>query len=116
MLTLYTTSIICVHVRVCVDVLGEYGGRGFLGFEKLTMIPIQRKLIDVSLLLPAEVQWYNDYHAEVYAKVYPLLKTDRARSWLKENTRPLSGLLPTTAVSASTASASLSTKKPFVGF
>ena len=62
---------------------------GFLGFEKLTHIPIQKKLIDVSLLTDKEINWLNTYHAEVREKVYPLMITDLGRKWLIESTNPL---------------------------
>ena len=35
--------------------LGEFGGKKFLGFEKLTKIPIQRKLMDKALLTDQEI-------------------------------------------------------------
>ncbi|KAK9137303.1 hypothetical protein Sjap_007897 [Stephania japonica] len=66
-----------------------YGGIGYLGFEKLTFVPIQSKLIDSSLLSTAEVNWLNDYHAQVWEKVSPLLEEGPARQWLFNNTRPL---------------------------
>ncbi|KAK9139784.1 hypothetical protein Scep_009465 [Stephania cephalantha] len=78
-----------------------YGGIGYLGFEKLTFVPIQvldffnlnqflrSKLIDLSLLSTAEVNWLDDYHAQVWEKVSPLLEEGPARQWLFNNTRPL---------------------------
>lgn len=72
------------------EALGEYRGRSFLGFERLTHIPIQKKLMDVSLLTDAEVAWINEYHATIRAKVMPLLRTDSARKWLTESTDPVS--------------------------
>lgn len=66
--------------------LGTFGGKGFLGFERLTHIPIQQKLIDWRLMTPKEIAWLNTYHEEVREKVYPLLKTDRARTWLEAAT------------------------------
>ncbi|KAL5986600.1 Aminopeptidase P2 [Asimina triloba] len=45
-----------------------FGGVGYLGFEKLTFVPIQSKLIDLSLLSPLEINWFNDYHSEVWEK------------------------------------------------
>ncbi|XP_008802676.2 aminopeptidase P2 isoform X2 [Phoenix dactylifera] len=65
-----------------------FGGIGYLGFEKLTFVPIQSKLVDVSLLSPMEINWLNDYHSQVWDKVSPLLDGS-AREWLWNNTRPL---------------------------
>ncbi|WP_297799455.1 aminopeptidase P family protein [uncultured Brevundimonas sp.] len=72
----------------------EGGERAFHGFEQLTFAPLDRKLIDVNLLTPQERQYVDDYHAEVLAKVGPLLaegvqKDEAALAWLKEQTRPL---------------------------
>ncbi|WP_292053393.1 MULTISPECIES: aminopeptidase P family protein [unclassified Brevundimonas] len=72
----------------------EGGERAFHGFEQLTLAPLDRKLIDVNLLTPQERQYVDDYHAEVLAKVGPLLaegvqKDEAALAWLKEQTRPL---------------------------
>ncbi|CAO2832723.1 unnamed protein product [Amaranthus hypochondriacus] len=66
----------------------RFGGVEFLGFEKLTFFPIQSKMIELSLLSAAEVDWLNDYHEQVWQKVSPLLDGS-PRQWLWENTRPL---------------------------
>ncbi|KAG9118586.1 hypothetical protein FRC07_006830 [Ceratobasidium sp. 392] len=63
----------------------DFGARGYLGFEHVTMSPIQTKLVDVELLTGAERAWLNAYHAEVLAKVGPELKRigdKRAQAWL----------------------------------
>ncbi|KAG9285862.1 hypothetical protein G9A89_013287 [Geosiphon pyriformis] len=52
----------------------NFGERGYLGFEHVSMVPIQTKLIENSLLNPAERQWVNDFNAECLQKVRPLLK------------------------------------------
>ncbi|KAG8707278.1 hypothetical protein FRC09_001925 [Ceratobasidium sp. 395] len=63
----------------------DFGARGYLGFEHVTMSPIHTKLIDVELLTGAERAWLNAYHAEVLAKVGPELERvgdKRAQAWL----------------------------------
>ncbi len=62
--------------------------RPMLGFETLTLAPIDRTLIDVALLTSAEVAWIDAYHARVAAEVGPLLD-DEARTWLDTATQPL---------------------------
>ncbi|KAF8018103.1 hypothetical protein BT93_H3107 [Corymbia citriodora subsp. variegata] len=47
----------------------HFGGIGYLGFEKLTFVPIQTKMVDTALLSSAEINWLNDYHAQVWEKV-----------------------------------------------
>ncbi|GER55390.1 Xaa-pro aminopeptidase [Striga asiatica] len=66
----------------------RFGGVDYLGFEKLTFVPIQTKLVDMSLLSTSEIEWLNDYHKQVWEKVSPLLEGS-AYQWLWDNTRPL---------------------------
>ncbi len=66
------------------------GERPSLGFETLTFAPIDRRLIDPSRMTPDEIGWLDAYHAEVRAKVSPLVEADVA-GWLTEATRPLRG-------------------------
>ncbi|KAF3330158.1 Xaa-Pro aminopeptidase P [Carex littledalei] len=70
------------------NVPNAYGGIEYLGFEKLTFVPIQTKLVELSLLSPGEIKWLNDYHAQVWEKVSPLLHGE-ALDWLWKNTRPI---------------------------
>ncbi|KZV99641.1 putative aminopeptidase P, cytoplasmic [Exidia glandulosa HHB12029] len=70
----------------------NFGNVGYLKFERVTMCPKHRKLIETSLLSPAEKKWVDDYHAEVLAKVGPLLQGQEdatALEWLKSETQPL---------------------------
>ncbi|QRV81822.1 X-Pro aminopeptidase [Ceratobasidium sp. AG-Ba] len=63
----------------------DFGARGYLGFEHVTMCPIQTKLVDVELLTGDERAWLNAYHGEVLAKVGPELERigdKRAQEWL----------------------------------
>jgi len=68
----------------------NFGDKGYLGFENVTMCPIQTKLVDVTLLSEAEKVWLNDYHVKTWEKVSPLLANDpRALEWLKRECAPL---------------------------
>jgi Xaa-Pro aminopeptidase len=58
-------------------------------FETLTLAPIDRRLIDVQMLSPAERKWLNDYHARVNGAVRPHLNDDATRLWLDEATAAL---------------------------
>ncbi|KAB1202273.1 putative Xaa-Pro aminopeptidase P [Morella rubra] len=71
-----------------VDTPNRFGGVSYLGFKKLTFVPIQSKLIDLSLLSISEIDWLNEYHSQVWEKVSPLLDGS-ARQWLWNNTRPI---------------------------
>ena len=60
----------------------------FIGFEPLTLCPIETTLIDRKRLSTDEVAWINDYHFEVRTKLIPLLEPEE-RKWLEEATRPI---------------------------
>jgi Xaa-Pro aminopeptidase len=62
--------------------------RPMLEFETLTLCPIDRALIDPSLLDAREIAWIDDYHARVRAQVAPLLDP-AAAAWLAAATRPI---------------------------
>jgi len=64
------------------------GERPMHGFEQLTLAPLDRTLIDVGLLTPAERAYVDAYHAEVLTKVGPLLDGE-ALNWLKAQSAPL---------------------------
>ncbi len=60
----------------------------WLGFETLTFAPIDRTLVDRSLLSPAEIEWWNSYHAKVRDVLAPQMEGD-ALAWLEEACKPL---------------------------
>ncbi len=62
--------------------------RSLLGFETLTLAPIDRHLIEPSLLARDEIAWLDAYHARVRAELKPLLDDASAR-WLERATAPL---------------------------
>ncbi len=63
-------------------------GRDMLSFDTLTYVPIDRRLIDVSLLAPAERTWLNTYHADIVSRLSPDL-SEGARQWLVRATEPI---------------------------
>ena len=74
---------------VAVTEAGE-GDSGFLGFETLTLAPIDRALIEPAMLTAAERTWLDAYHARVAETLAPLLADDAATlDWLKAATAPL---------------------------
>jgi Xaa-Pro aminopeptidase len=62
--------------------------RPMLGFETLTLAPIDRALIEPSLLTPEERAWVDAYHARVRQALTPLLDAKTA-AWLKGATAKL---------------------------
>ncbi|KAJ9177150.1 hypothetical protein P3X46_012396 [Hevea brasiliensis] len=63
----------------------NFGDKGYLSFEHITWAPYQRKLIDVSLLIPDEIDWLNNYHSKCRDILAPYLD-DSEKAWLKEAT------------------------------
>jgi Xaa-Pro aminopeptidase len=57
----------------------------FLKFETLTLCPIDTRCIEVSLLTQEERDWLNAYHAEVKARLSPLLE-GAPLAWLNTRT------------------------------
>jgi Xaa-Pro aminopeptidase len=60
----------------------------FLGFETLTLCPIDTRCLELALLTTAEIAWLNAYHAEVRARLAPHL-SGPALSWLERRTEAL---------------------------
>jgi Xaa-Pro aminopeptidase len=63
--------------------------REMLGFETLTLAPIDRALIDPALLTGEERAWIDRYHERVRQELSPHLDGATAR-WLAAATRPVS--------------------------
>ena len=61
-----------------------------LGFETLTLAPIDLNLIDNALLTKDEAKWLNDYHRRVFDTIAPRLK-ESDRGWLEKATKPVKG-------------------------
>ena len=57
-------------------------------FETLTLAPIDRRLIDVSMMTAGEIAWLDGYHARVAETIGPLIDKDTG-AWLRDATRPL---------------------------
>ncbi|XP_053977342.1 xaa-Pro aminopeptidase ApepP [Hylaeus volcanicus] len=71
----------------------NHKNRGFLTFETVTLVPIQTKLLDVSLLTENEIEYLNNYHARCLNVLSPLLQGSEnaeALHWLEKETRPIS--------------------------
>lgn len=60
----------------------------YLGFDCLTFVPIDRRLIEKNLLTDAEIAWLDAYHAQVRAILSPQLDGDDL-AWVERETLPL---------------------------
>lgn len=63
-------------------------GRTMLYFETLSLVPLDKRLISVSMLTEGERDWVNTYHERVKKTVGPHLEKEVA-SWLSAATSPL---------------------------
>lgn len=70
------------------ELQGGDEGRALMSFETITWAPIDRRLIDTTLLGPDERLWLDSYHAEVESKLAPLVDADTA-AWLARACAPL---------------------------
>jgi Xaa-Pro aminopeptidase len=59
-----------------------------LGFETLTLAPIDQNLVERSLLTAEEIAWLDGYHARVREALTPLLEGE-ALAWMIAATAPL---------------------------
>ena len=64
------------------------GGRDLLGFETLTLAPIDLRLVRTSLLEAAETAWLDSYHARVRDEFTSMVDRPTA-DWLAAATRPI---------------------------
>jgi len=57
------------------------------GFETLTLVPFDRRLVDQTLLTRDDLAWLDAYHARVLAELAPLVLAE-TRDWLGEACAP----------------------------
>jgi Xaa-Pro aminopeptidase len=76
-----------VHVVVR-DIAGGDPDRTMLGFDTLTLAPIERTMIDSALLTDDELSWLNAYHAKVTEQLGPVLDGED-KAWLESKCSPL---------------------------
>ena len=72
--------------------LPQGGEREMLGYETLTLSPIDKRLIDPDLLVADEVTWLDRYHARVRSEIGAELDASADREvlvWLDESCAPL---------------------------
>ena len=60
----------------------------FLQIEPLTLCPIDTAPIDLTMLMPEELAWLNEYHAKVYAELAPYLDEEE-KKWLENATKAI---------------------------
>jgi Xaa-Pro aminopeptidase len=58
------------------------------GFETLTLVPFDKRMLRTSLFTRDELHWLDEYHARVLREIGPMLSGD-ALAWLEKATAPL---------------------------
>nr|DAD21743.1 TPA_asm: hypothetical protein HUJ06_023206 [Nelumbo nucifera] len=71
------------------DTKFNFGDKSYLSFEHITWAPYQKKLMDLKLLTPEEIEWVNAYHARCREVLEPFLD-ETEMAWLKKATEPIS--------------------------
>ncbi|XAR57874.1 Xaa-Pro aminopeptidase [Bertholletia excelsa] len=66
----------------------NFGDKGYLCFEHITWAPYQKKLIDLSLLTPEEIDWVNTYHSKC-REVLASFMNESELAWLNKATEPI---------------------------
>jgi Xaa-Pro aminopeptidase len=75
-------NLVLVEKRDIPGMEGEW-----LGFETLTLVPIDKTLVDRDLLSEAELEWWNAYHARVLEVLAPQLEGEDL-AWLEAACEP----------------------------
>jgi Xaa-Pro aminopeptidase len=70
------------------EAVGDGGERPMLGFDTLTLAPIDRRLVDTAMLTPDERAWLDAYHAQVRETLAGQMD-DAERAWLEAATAPV---------------------------
>ncbi|CAL8143709.1 unnamed protein product [Orchesella dallaii] len=71
------------------------GTRGYLTFEDITLVPIQQKMIEVTLLNPIEIEYLNFYHLTCrktvgsYMESIGIPPSDPGYQWLIKETKTI---------------------------
>jgi Xaa-Pro aminopeptidase len=73
---------------VLTEVVADGAFGEFLGFETLTLCPIDTRCLDLALLRADEIAWLNDYHRTVRTRLLPHVG-GAARDWLALRTEEI---------------------------
>lgn len=60
----------------------------YLTFETLTHVPLDRRLVDTSMMTEREISWWNHYHAKTREILAPQLEGEDL-AWLERECQPL---------------------------
>ncbi len=60
----------------------------FIGFEPITLFPIDTRLIEFKLMSNEEINWLNNYHQKVYSTLSPMLNPQE-KQWLADKCKEI---------------------------
>ncbi|EFO17243.1 hypothetical protein LOAG_11257 [Loa loa] len=85
-----------IRIENCYEIVAadkaRSNAKNFLTFSPLTLVPIQKSLVDKTLLTSDEIKWFNSYHTMCFEKVGPyLLETGKKKEheWLVNACAPM---------------------------
>ncbi|XP_077464723.1 xaa-Pro aminopeptidase 2 isoform X1 [Stigmatopora argus] len=90
-------------IAVVVPFQTKYG-HNYLTFDTVSMVPYDRKLIDTSLLSPAQLQWLNKYYETIRKLMGPELDRqglNEEKIWMLKHTEPFADSGSSSSVSPS---------------
>eukprot|EP00871_Galdieria_phlegrea_P004242 jgi/Galph1/4819/GphlegSOOS_G3442.1 len=93
----------------------RFGDIPFFGFEALTLIPFQQKMIKTEMLQSFEIEWINQYHSRVWHELNTRVKVQNMKEWLFKNTQPIS-FSPSAISSQSKESTFSTTRRSFLSW
>ena len=73
---------------IFVKIIKEVEGKKLFGFENLTYVPFDTRLLDMSIINKTEIDWINNYHQKVLKKIGSHLD-DSVMEWLNKATQPI---------------------------
>lgn len=77
----------CENLILTVPAFETEFGR-FYRFEVLTLFPFDLRLFDFDMMTAEEIEWLNNYHAEVFRRLSPGLNEEQTE-WLRRHTAPV---------------------------
>lgn len=79
----YRENAFGIRIENLVRVIADDQQPDMQKFSILTLVPLDKRLIDKYLLTGEEIEWVDNYHREVFRKISPGL-TEEEKSWLEE--------------------------------
>lgn len=61
----------------------------FLCFKTLTLVPFQKKLIDLTMLTTKEIDWINNYHKNIVKIISPLIADRNLKKYLESECKTI---------------------------